>query len=159
MSGSFVSKPFCINCISGSIIPGEPKGCEVLIGKFNTYVAQPSSGVTDESKIVISFTDVFGLAVNNKLVADMVADQSGYTVYVPDLFNGKPMDVNYIKMPTTTKEAESQSYFTKISTGLKLVGVVPWMYRNWPSSKFKDVEAYIATLKKEKSAQKIGAIG
>lgn len=84
------SKPICINCITGSIIPGEPKGSEEKIGPFNTYVAKPSAGVADPSKAVLSLTDVFGLALpNNKIVADMLAEQTGFVVYVPDVGQGR----------------------------------------------------------------------
>lgn len=80
-----MSNPICVNCVTGFILPGEPKGKEEMIGNRTTYVTSPNSGNTDSSKKIIFFTDVFGLFKNIKLVADMVADRCGYTVLVPDV--------------------------------------------------------------------------
>lgn len=56
------------------------------IATFQTYVASPSQGEADRSKAVVSFTDVFGIGLQNiKIVADMIADQTGFMVYVPDV--------------------------------------------------------------------------
>ncbi|UZJ56196.1 hypothetical protein CBS101457_005516 [Exobasidium rhododendri] len=155
-----MSSPVCINCITGSILPGEPKGEIVKIGSYETYVAKPSAENVNLAKsAIVSFADVFGLSKNNKIVADLVSEQSGLVVYLPDLFDGKPLDPEALTMPTTTKEAKATTLLSKIGQGLKLVTVVPWVYRNWPASKMVKVEAYIKALKGEKSIEKLGAVG
>lgn len=78
----------CINCITGTEIPGEPKGSVEKIANIDTYVAKPSKEIADDSKTkaILSFTDVFGMQFkNNKIVADLIAEQSGLTVYTPDV--------------------------------------------------------------------------
>lgn len=80
-----MSMPVCNKCVTGYRIPGEPQGTITKIGNYQTYVATPSKGVMDESKVIASFSDIFGLQQNNKVVADMIAEQTGYTVYLPDV--------------------------------------------------------------------------
>lgn len=56
---------------------------------LNTYVSKPSSG--DGSNKIIFLPDIFGIYPNAKLLADEWAGQ-GYEVYLPDLFDGSPID-------------------------------------------------------------------
>lgn len=176
-----MSAPICVHCITGDRLPGEPRGKTEKIGPYETYIAtpkEPRQGA--ETHAVVSLTDVFGLGlVNNKIYADLLADDAGIAVYVPDvseevshprihneidaliiccsqLFGGKPLNSDNIKMPQSTKEAESQTYFTKITFALKMIPVLPWLFRNWPTGKYTDTEKFIETLRKEKSIEKIG---
>jgi hypothetical protein len=83
---SKMSGVICINCITGTLLPGEPKGSVEKIGGIDTYVAKPSRGADNNSKAIVSFTDVFGIGFkNNKIVGDLLAEQTGMVVYVPDV--------------------------------------------------------------------------
>jgi dienelactone hydrolase len=62
-------------------------------------------------------------------------------------------------LPTTTIEAESASLVSKVKNGLKMMTVVPWLYKHWPSSKVASLEKYIKALKEEKGLSRIGAVG
>ncbi|PWN52015.1 alpha/beta-hydrolase [Violaceomyces palustris] len=131
------AKPFCIHCVSGDIIPGTPRGTEQTIGPYKVYVTHPSSGApADPAKVIVSFTDVFGLElVNNKIIPDLIADQTGFTVYVPDMFHGDSIAQDAVKgMPSTAKEAKAQSFLTKVTK-------------------------FLSTLKEESGAARIGAVG
>ena len=88
----------CKNCVSGYVLPGEPKGTI----KDGAYVY--SSGSESESQdgganmtgktAIILLTDIFGLDLkNSKILADSFGDRLGphCDVHVPDLFNGKYM--------------------------------------------------------------------
>jgi hypothetical protein len=81
------AKPFCINCVSGDVLPGEPRGSLARIGPFDTYVAQPSTpAANSEGVAIVYFVDAFGLQLkNNKILPDMIADGTGLPVYVPDV--------------------------------------------------------------------------
>jgi hypothetical protein len=81
------SKPFCINCVSGDVLPGEPRGSLARIGPFDTYVAQPAERAPNsEGVAIVYFVDAFGLQLkNNKILPDMIADGTGLPVYVPDV--------------------------------------------------------------------------
>ncbi|CAH0032831.1 unnamed protein product [Clonostachys rhizophaga] len=76
----------CPDCFRGFIHNyAEPTGSERLLYGVRTYCAGSQEQQASSSTIII-FTDVFGLnLVNNKLVADYFASETGYTVLVPDL--------------------------------------------------------------------------
>jgi carboxymethylenebutenolidase len=99
----------CDDCFRGAKLDGTPKGSESRIGPFNTYVAKPEGQIKDDKAAIIFFYDAFGLKVsmlilitvetsggltsfmqlvNNKLLPDIIAEKTGLTVYVPDIFAG-----------------------------------------------------------------------
>lgn len=74
----------CENCKKGYIIPGEPTGTMVDGAYFRTA----PSGTESKSAIVL-LTDIFGLPlINSKIIADLLAEKTGFDVWVPDLFDG-----------------------------------------------------------------------
>jgi carboxymethylenebutenolidase len=79
----------CINCVSGDVIPGTPRGQIQKIGPYETYISKPTSSSEIQGgneKAVVLFTDVFGLALTNiKLIADIISDRSGIVTFVPDV--------------------------------------------------------------------------
>lgn len=75
----------CPDCISGNPLPGSPKGTE----ENGAYFAQGSGQEETKDKAVVVLTDIFGIAIPNpKIIADTIADRTGFDVWVPDLFNG-----------------------------------------------------------------------
>ncbi len=82
-----MSKPgLCEDCVSGGVLPGVTRGSMEQIGPFNTYVAKPTGEIKRDDAALVYYTDVFGLALkNNKILADMLADELGIVVYAPDL--------------------------------------------------------------------------
>jgi len=77
----------CSDCTSGNWLPGSPKGTE----ENGAYFAKGSNQADTKDKAVVVLSDIFGLAVPNpKIIADIVAERTGFDVWVPDLFNGYP---------------------------------------------------------------------
>ena len=75
----------CSDCVSGDWLPGSPKGTE----ENGTYFAKGSDQESTQDKAVVVFTDIFGLSISNpKIIADTIAERTGFDVWVPDLFNG-----------------------------------------------------------------------
>ena len=75
----------CPDCISGNWLPGSPKGAE----ENGVYLAKGSNQEDTKNKAVVVLTDIFGLSISNpKIIADTIAEQTGFDVWVPDLFNG-----------------------------------------------------------------------
>ncbi|PWN33020.1 alpha/beta-hydrolase [Meira miltonrushii] len=152
----------CINCVSGDVIPGTPRGQIQKIGPYDTYVSKPSSSEnqTGNDKAVVLFTDVFGLALTNiKLIADIISDRTGITTFVPDLFHGKPIDPAGMSIPSSATEIRGKSFVSKITTTAKMLTFAPWVYRNWPTSKYNDVETFLSALKETQSVKRVGASG
>jgi dienelactone hydrolase len=55
---------------------------------LQTYIAKPSTSA-ENTAIIVIIPDVFGWAfVNNRLLADEYAENSGKTVYLPDFMFG-----------------------------------------------------------------------
>jgi dienelactone hydrolase len=81
----------CPDCFKGGVHDhGTPTGREETLYGKRCYVA--SGPATSTSKSAILFlTDAFGLGlVNNKLLADRYAAQTGFKVVVPDIIPGGP---------------------------------------------------------------------
>ncbi|EIN09463.1 alpha/beta-hydrolase [Punctularia strigosozonata HHB-11173 SS5] len=93
---------FCKDCISGVINEGEPAGKIEKIDGVDVYVATPEIDYPKD-KVILFLPDVFGLAQNNKLVADAFA-KNGFKTILPDYLNGDPIseDVLTGKVPGFT---------------------------------------------------------
>lgn len=74
----------CSDCTSGNWLPGSPKGTE----EDGAYLAKGSNQEDTKDKAVVLLTDIFGLISNPKIIADSIAERTGFDVWVPDLFNG-----------------------------------------------------------------------
>jgi dienelactone hydrolase len=78
----------CPGCVTGFIHEGTPKGTVGTIANLQTYIAKPSTSA-ENTAIIVIIPDVFGWAfVNNRLLADEYAQNSGKTVYLPDFMFG-----------------------------------------------------------------------
>ena len=75
----------CSDCTSGNWLPGSPKGTD----EDGAYLAKGSNQEDTKDKAVVLLTDIFGLIANPKIIADAIAERTGFDVWVPDLFNGK----------------------------------------------------------------------
>jgi len=81
------------HCLCGEIHTGKPKGHFEQIAGFRTYVASPAHAKKD--KVVLYITDVFGLDfINNQLLADTYAEETGVPVYIPDFVENDPVPLN-----------------------------------------------------------------
>jgi hypothetical protein len=78
----------CKDCVSGHILPGDPKGT-FTEGAYFTRAEQGNDGNSGK-RVLVLLTDSFGLQIQNpKILADSFANRLGCDVFVPDLFNGK----------------------------------------------------------------------
>ncbi|SPO25957.1 related to AIM2 - cytoplasmic protein involved in mitochondrial function or organization [Ustilago trichophora] len=155
-------KGFCIHCVSGFRIPGEPRGKMETIHGLNTYVAQPASPGPDHgSKAIIYFYDAFGLKLhNNKIIPDKLADATGLTVYVPDVFNGGGIsEAALSSAPTTATEMKTLSITSKIKTGLAFLLAGPFFARNLPAFKLPALKKWIDDLKASQNYSRLGGVG
>ncbi|VUC27687.1 unnamed protein product [Clonostachys rosea] len=79
----------CPDCFRGFVHDyAEPTGTEIILHGIRTYSAGRREHHTSSSAIIF-LTDVFGLnLVNNMLLADYFAAETGCTVLIPDLVPG-----------------------------------------------------------------------
>ncbi|KAL7934329.1 dienelactone hydrolase [Trichoderma chlorosporum] len=88
----------CPDCFRGTIHEGTPKGKEETIHNVLTYIAVPETGITSNSKIIF-VTDVFGFnLVNNKLLADKYAADTGCAVLMPSVIPGGGAPLSAIEL-------------------------------------------------------------
>ncbi|EIN09724.1 alpha/beta-hydrolase [Punctularia strigosozonata HHB-11173 SS5] len=160
MSSLPPEEQLCDDCFKGVKLEGTPKGSESKIGPFNTYVAKPEQNKNEKAAIVY-FYDAFGLRLqNNKLIPDMIAEKTGLTVYVPDLFNGGGIAPDALKMPETAQAAKAQGTLSKIaSTGKLMSAFIPFVMKHRPAVHFPAAAEFLKVLKIEKGHEKLGAVG
>ncbi|KAG7874372.1 hypothetical protein KL938_004987 [Ogataea parapolymorpha] len=88
-------------------LKGETKGEFVKLGDFSVY----KSG-NDTKRILVIFTDIYGYKTNNvDLIADKFADNLGYQVLIPDLFDEDPV------VPNQTDLGEWLGRHSPVQTG------------------------------------------
>ncbi|KAF4996350.1 hypothetical protein FDECE_12494 [Fusarium decemcellulare] len=87
----------CPDCYKGFIHDyAQPVGRERILHGVRTYVAGTPDQQTSPSTIIL-ITDVFGLnIVNNKLLADFLAAETGCQVLVPDMIPGGGVPASYL---------------------------------------------------------------
>lgn len=129
-----------------------------MIHGLNTYVI--GNRTTARATIVI-YSDVFGLALpNNKLIADAYAKSGEYLVYLPDFFEGDPVQLK-LADALIPVDAAKQSAFAKY-TGI-LAGVpafVMWMMRHKEAHTNEVCVDFLGKLRRATpEAQKIGMVG
>lgn len=80
----------CSQCFQGSLHSGIPQGREIqLHGRF-TYVAEPPEDGTVIG-IVVIVSNAFGWTLpNNRVLADTMAAEGSFRVYLPEFMNGLP---------------------------------------------------------------------
>jgi len=83
----------CSDCTSGDLLPGSPKSTE----KDGAYLAKGSNQEDAKDKVIVLFTDIFGLISNPKIIADTIAERTGFDVCVPDIFNGTYSIISAVK--------------------------------------------------------------
>lgn len=153
---------FCVHCVSGFRIPGEPRGKIESIHGFDAYVATPANPSSDSAtKAIIYFYDAFGLKLaNNKLIPDQIADATGLTVYVPDVFNGGGISEEAMSVaPSTAADMQAASVWTKLKVGAAFAAAGPFFARNLPAFKIPKVKKWIEQLKASHGYARLGGVG
>ena len=78
----------CPDCFKGNVHEGTPKGSLAKVHGLNTYISEPAEGKPVKG-IVIIIPDAFGVEfINNKLLADHLAEKGDYKVFLPDFMKG-----------------------------------------------------------------------
>jgi dienelactone hydrolase len=73
---------------------GTPTGKDIKVdGTIDAYLATPPADKARDGQGILFLPDVIGIWQNSKLLADNFAAQ-GYTVLIPDIFNGDALKLN-----------------------------------------------------------------
>ena len=83
----------CPSCFQGTVHTGTPRGTEILLHGLKKYVTAPSNNDDDDVElkgVVVIAPDALGWTFyNTRLLADRMAEEGGWRVYVPDLMDGE----------------------------------------------------------------------
>lgn len=142
-------------CISGSVHSGTPSGREDTIGGIPTYVAEPSDGST--SKTVVFLTDIFGWKFQNvRLLADNYA-KAGFYVYIPDLFEGDSLPIEFLQsVEPSLKAKEQEGLLDKAKETVDVMATLgPWLVRHREAVAEPLISGFINTVKSIPGTNKV----
>lgn len=145
----------CEQCTQGSVMNSEPTG--KMVG--NAYLHESSSG--SKTRAVVLLTDIFGLPlVNCKIIADEISTRLDCDVWIPDLFNGKPLLTPEELLPIVpVKAGERMSWWNALRFRL---GILPRIHRLFAiRAAVVDprIDAFIKKVKEDHKYEFIGAVG
>ncbi|KZM18702.1 hydrolase [Ascochyta rabiei] len=124
----------CPDCFRGGKATGSPKGVAEFLHGYNTYVASPSIAAQANSTVIL-YTDAFGhLLPNNLLLADALAQETGFTVLVPDIIPGGGMSPDILPLMDTFSSPETGMLGKAWALGKAMVHVIPFFVRASPQS-------------------------
>ncbi|KAG8930105.1 hypothetical protein FRC01_003250 [Tulasnella sp. 417] len=154
------------HCTKGYRLPGELSGEMITIGSFKTYFRKSSSSTESEpsKKALVLFTDIFGLTIpNTQLNGDRLGQSLDVDVYVPDLFEGKPLVSQEDMGPFTVHQpGVTLSFKQQLGRAWALLKRLPHLRReitNRPGAVKRRGEAFIKALKEAKHYDRIGIVG
>jgi dienelactone hydrolase len=157
----------CPDCFKGGVHHehGTATGKEETLYGKNCYIASAPASSTSKSAILF-LTDAFGLdLINNKLLADKYAAQTGFKVVVPDIIPGGPapiylMNTMYeVTAPVAWLDIWGQlrrisAIFVAITT------MVPFIYRAAPAGAYPHVLTFARAMRADLPAgAKMGVAG
>ncbi|KAG6908491.1 hypothetical protein DXG01_004425 [Tephrocybe rancida] len=144
----------CPDCTAGEVLPGEPAGTISTLGAYFS----PGSGENSKSAIVL-LTDVFGLPLKNcKIIADHLAKETGYDVWIPDYFGGWPIfPLSMLK--SANRRGGKVPFWKLIYFFIGLIPRIPALYHSRASVSDQRVVELVNAVKEEKKYEKIGAVG
>ncbi|KAL2919160.1 hypothetical protein HK105_201435 [Polyrhizophydium stewartii] len=145
-------------CLRGFLHEGTPAGSVIKVGGLDTYLATSEAGETDKAVVLIH--DVFGWGIPNpRLIADRIAKDGGYRVYVPDFFNGDAPNVGLLEKFLT----KPKSFMDRLSaTGSMFLGApsfMAWLGRHRDEATVPLLDAVFKDLRENHGVKRIGAIG
>lgn len=147
------SMPLCEHCLTGYVLPDKPTGSmETTSTGISYYLASPENDKEKDNKLLILFTDIFGVAFNNnKILADKMAAQ-GYKVYVPDILQNDAIPSEHL--PPSTGTMLNKLYFMG-----KLITLLPWIIRHRSAVTLPIVKTFTDEVKALNPGYKVGVTG
>ncbi|PVG01836.1 alpha/beta-hydrolase [Serendipita vermifera] len=158
-----MSEGLCADCIKGNKIGGTPIGSMVDTPALPAYFLPLTPKMT--SKTIVISPDVFGLDLQNiKIVADILARNSGMDVWVADIFKGKPFIKEEDIAPYMPDEPGKKTSYLQTLT--KYFTFARFMLTGWsqfrafrPAIQDPWVLDFLKYIKEEYHYEKIGMIG
>lgn len=155
-------------CCTGFLDEGVPTGFVEELGGVLTYVAQPQENNNKNLKgAIVIATDAFGYTlINNRLLADGFARETGMLCVVPDLFGaigGMPVDL----LKPLEKSSSSRPWWQRVlEIPYKVFAIIRillifmwWIRRQPPAPKVPMLESVMAAVQEKYGVSKFGVQG
>jgi dienelactone hydrolase len=139
------------------LLPGSPKGTE----ENGAYFAKGSGQEGTKDKAIVVLTDIFGLAISNpKIIADTISERTGFDVWVPDLFNGRPpVRPEVLDSFTPRRPGEKMGFWKKVAFFLTALTYLPRIIASRPAVVDARAENFLTRIKAERGYENIGVVG
>ncbi|KAL2919161.1 hypothetical protein HK105_201436 [Polyrhizophydium stewartii] len=145
-------------CFRGFLHEGTPTGSVIKVGGLDTYLATPEAGETDKAVVLIH--DVFGWSLpNTRLIADRIAKDGGYRVYLPDFFNGDSPSREFFEKVFAKPKTMMDRLSTTGTMFLGAPSLMMWFGRHKDSVTVPLLDAVFKDLRENHGVKRIGAIG
>ncbi|KAG6833094.1 hypothetical protein H0H87_011505 [Tephrocybe sp. NHM501043] len=151
----------CPDCTAGEFLPGEPLGTTSILGAYFSPGSSSASGPGEAptKSAIVLLTDVFGLPLKNcKIIADHLAKETGYDVWIPDYFGGRPI-LPLSSLKSVGQTGGKTSFFDWIRFYIFMIHHLPALYHSRTSVSDQRVVDLVTALKQEKKYEKIGSVG
>ncbi|KAF7978527.1 hypothetical protein HWV62_45707 [Athelia sp. TMB] len=148
----------CDNCTKGYVLPGEPTG--TLVAEMDgAYFAPGPEGNT--ARAVVYLTDIFGLPLkNSKLMADELAKTLACDVWVPDLFNGKPIvNADELEPLMPDRAGVAMTLAQKLQVVFLMLRRAFALWGNRPAITTARATAFVTKLRAARAYARVGAVG
>jgi dienelactone hydrolase len=156
----------CPDCFKGGVHDhGTPTGKEETLYGKKCYVASapPTSASTSA---ILFLTDAFGLGlVNNQLLADRYAAETGFKVVVPDIIPGGPAPITLMEsmhvLGAPVDWLDIWGQLRRIYAVFCVIPILgPFMYRAAPAAAFPDILKFARAMRADLPAgAKMGVAG
>lgn len=138
---------------------GDPKGVEIKLNNISIYHAKPPE---DSEKAILYLHDIAGWKFNDaRLLADVLATETGCHVFIPDLFEGETIrggDFSFMEKLTRKPQGFADSIVTKFHFVIAAPTVIHFV-RKFPLKRVQPtLDSTIEEIKKM-GMTKIGTVG
>jgi dienelactone hydrolase len=140
-------------CCEGVVHIGTPNGTEIKVGDLDVY--HHSSGQSSPSGCILFLTDIHGWKLlNNRLLCDVYA-RAGFEVYMPDLFQGDPMQRAPAAPPADQSDAEAAAQ----AAAQRMKQMEAWRARHGDDVVVPLIRQMVSELRTMHPTLKLGSIG
>jgi len=125
----------------------------------DAYLHESPSG--SKTRAVVLLTDIFGLPlVNCKIIADEISKRVDCDVWVPDLFDGRPLfRVDELLPLVPIKAGEKMPFMRNLRFRLAIIPRLHRLFAIRAAVTDPKIDAFITKIKKEREYEYVGAVG
>ncbi|ETN43304.1 uncharacterized protein HMPREF1541_02463 [Cyphellophora europaea CBS 101466] len=136
----------CAGCFTGGVRDGKPKGTYEQLHGYRTYIAKPSKPHLSGSKILY-LPDFFShKLVNNALLADAYAEETGLEVIFPDIVRNGGVDPSWMPVFEPLM-SDTTPFWQKLWCGILIIPLLPMMILGGPEKAYPEILRYARAVK------------